>query len=178
MEGSMVYQWSEGTRVRIPAQVAGEELERLAAEGEVTPARVVDVSRPKDAPLHSHFEWDNAAAAEAYRRDQARYLLRHIKVVVKCDEGELPTVVRAFVNVALEPAEGEEVTLGTVYMTTRAAMANEYTRRQVLADALARIRQWRVIYGEYEEFAEIVAAIDAVELKDAIEQAELALVAA
>lgn len=46
------------------------------ARGELTPQLVVDEARPKDAPLHDRFEWDNKVAGEAYRRVQAQQLIR------------------------------------------------------------------------------------------------------
>ena len=171
MEGNMVYRWREGTRARVNPQVAGEELERLASAGEVTPGRIVDASRPEDAPLHTHFEWDDSEAAEAYRRDQARYLLRSIHIVREETEDAAPKLVRAFVNVHTEPDEQDESR--QVYMPTRVAMSSEYTRHQVLEDALQRIRAWRAIYGEFREFADIVEAIDSIELADAVAQLEL-----
>lgn len=50
--------------------------------GAITPDMVVEAARDPASPLHECFEWDDAAAAQAHRRDQARALLRSIRVNV------------------------------------------------------------------------------------------------
>ena len=55
------------------------ELERIRAknpEGLLLPQEVLDESRHPDHPLHQNFEWDDSSAAEKYRLDQARALIR------------------------------------------------------------------------------------------------------
>lgn len=54
-------------------QRLGEALATIqdAHGGRLEPEHVVDAARPKNSVLHKHFEWDDAAAAEAYRKDQA-----------------------------------------------------------------------------------------------------------
>jgi len=66
------------------------------AEGNLVPLDVVDAARPKKAPLHPAFEWDNSVAAEQYRVHQARNLIRSVRIVV--DESDAPTTP-AFVHV-------------------------------------------------------------------------------
>lgn len=61
----------------VPADEVVRELERIRKERqELTASAVVEESRPKDAVLHSAFEWDDALAAEAHRLNQARHLIR------------------------------------------------------------------------------------------------------
>lgn len=50
--------------------------------GRITPRSVVDDARNPESPLHGFFEWDDSKAAEAYRLDQARALIRGCPVVV------------------------------------------------------------------------------------------------
>lgn len=82
-------------------QIVGEELERIhAARGVLRPAVVVDEARPEDAPLHPYFEWRDDVAAERFRREQARAIIRSVHVVAQPDEqGAAPVVTRAFVSV-------------------------------------------------------------------------------
>jgi len=60
------------------------ELTRLAAEndGRLTPDNVVDAAQNAASPLHSWFEWDDDAAAHMYRVEQARHLIRSVRVNV------------------------------------------------------------------------------------------------
>ena len=94
----MTYQWKIPGLYGVDAQTAGEEMERIHRKhGQLSPADIVDESRPKSAPLHDIFEWRDQEAAEKYRQVQARELVRAI-VVVDSKEG-LQEPVRAFVHV-------------------------------------------------------------------------------
>ena len=93
----MVYQWKSGCRYGISAQAAGEQCEQLAKAGNLSAKSLVDVNRPEDAPLHPAFEWNDAAAAELYREEQARHIIRSI-VTVK-EQNEQETTVRAFLHI-------------------------------------------------------------------------------
>ena len=80
------YRYRPGTRVAVPAQVAGEALEaireRCAARDErMLTGAVVEAARPCDAPLHPAFSWDDSVAGEKWRRHEARNLIRSVMVV-------------------------------------------------------------------------------------------------
>lgn len=88
----------------VDAQTAGEELARIRDErGSVRPIDVVDEARPEDAPLHPVFEWDDQAAAESWRKEQARHLIRSVHVVTTSDQAPAPV----YVNVVNEEGERE-----------------------------------------------------------------------
>ena len=150
----MIYQWKQGAHVKgVKAQVAGEVLEALREQtGNILPADVVDVSRPDDAPLHPVFEWDDHVAAESYRTDQARSLLR--SVVVQRDDEEDTTPIQAFVVVRQDDDD--------VYQSTYVAMADTEMREQVLARALKELQAWQRKYRELKELATVFAAADGV----------------
>ena len=93
----MVYKWKDAARLKTDAQTAGEICERLEKNGGLTAKRLVDESRPEDAPLHKEFEWNDATAAEAYREEQARYIIRSLIVQPEATKNE---VVRAFFPMA------------------------------------------------------------------------------
>jgi hypothetical protein len=61
-------------------QKIGQALELISekAGGKLTPPAVVEAARDKRSVLHKHFEWDDARAAESFRLDQARTLIRAI----------------------------------------------------------------------------------------------------
>lgn len=58
-----------------------KRLERESPSGEVTPRGLWEAARDVDHPLHDEFEWDDSVAADAWRDEQARRLLR-IRVTV------------------------------------------------------------------------------------------------
>lgn len=76
---------------------AVNELERIEEKrGVLTPEIVVEESRDKNAVLHNIFEWDDAKAADSYRREQARKFLGNITFDVQ--ESEVNVSVRLYVN--------------------------------------------------------------------------------
>lgn len=127
------YRARDGFRLAVPAVVVATTVERLkqANDGQVTPGQVVAVSRPQDAPLHPCFEWDDPTAAEKYREDQARYLIRGYEVV-RGEEDDAPGVIA---NVCITNMEDERV-----YVSSATAMGDEEMRRQVVDDAERLLR--------------------------------------
>ena len=149
----MIYKWKEGAVQSIPAQVAGEELERIRVRhnGRLDPAYVVDASRKRSAPLHDAFEWDDAIAAKGYRLDQARSMIRHIAVIMETpSRSEAP--VRAFVSVV----RGADRS----YTSTAHALSDAELRAQVVTQAWRELEAWRKRYAELVELAEVFAVID------------------
>lgn len=77
-------------------QTIGEALAAIAttAGGDLTPKAVVEAARDPRHTLHAHFDWDDASAAEKFRQDQARAIIRCIRID---DDQEEPA--RAFLSV-------------------------------------------------------------------------------
>lgn len=74
-----------------------EELLRLQTEeGSLRPDDVVYAARDPDSILHTLFEWDDTLAAEKYRKNQARRLIRDVYVEHVVGQRIIPT--RAFVH--------------------------------------------------------------------------------
>ena len=48
--------------------------------GEVKASVVVTDAQPVSSPLHDHFQWADTLAYRAYRLDQARRLIRTVKI--------------------------------------------------------------------------------------------------
>ena len=79
-----------------PNQI-GTALSEIASQhgGELRPNYVVEAAKDETHPLHRFFEWDDKVAAHAYRVDQARALIRIVRVEI--DEEKEP--VRAFYSI-------------------------------------------------------------------------------
>lgn len=94
----MVYDWILPGMYSIPAQTAGEELDRIYHQyGKIEKAVVVEESRPENAPLHDCFEWRDDVAAEKYRENQASHIIRSIVAIG--GEEKKASAVRAYVHV-------------------------------------------------------------------------------
>lgn len=154
---SMIYGYKENKRLPVNAQVAGEELARIRKENGdfFSPAAVVIASRPKKAPLHSVFEWNDSVAAEQFREYQASYLIRAVTVIMP----ELPdsAPVRAFVSVIINDQRR--------YTSIAAAMTDENLRDQLLGDALREMQQFERKYAELSELASVIQSMSATRLR-------------
>lgn len=69
-------------------------LARLAKAGRgiLTPDAVVEAASDPGSPLHDYFEWDDTEAARKYRLDQARTLIRVVRVDVQTTTHAISTV--------------------------------------------------------------------------------------
>lgn len=131
-----------------------QELQTIEKEhGILTPNLVVKKAEDKMSPLHSHFQWDDAAAAEGYRIWQARQLIKSVKVEIKGKK------IQAFYNVKVSE-EGHRSYVSSIDVLSR----DDY-KSQVISNALGRIRHWQKQYQDVEELAEIVNEEKVVEVE-------------
>lgn len=53
--------------------------------GKITADEVLEDARNPSSPLHEQFEWDDSVAAELHRKEQARRLIRSVRVTIHTD---------------------------------------------------------------------------------------------
>jgi hypothetical protein len=140
------------------AKEVGAHLEMLREKfkGELTPKDVLDDAKNNNSPLHSFFEWDEGAAAEQYRLQQARGLIRSV-VVIYTHADQPATRIRAYVHV---PEAG-----APHYRDTKGAMSQTKTRDLVLQRAWRELKAWRARYKDLRQLADLFGAIDETEKK-------------
>jgi hypothetical protein len=76
--------WRPGARVAgVKPDEALAELERIAeaSDDELRPEAVVEAARFASSPLHPLFEWSDTVAAREYRLQQARTIVRSVRIV-------------------------------------------------------------------------------------------------
>ena len=149
----MYYKWKRQPFAGADADVIGEHIESLAKDGIITPADLVRDAKKKTSPLHECFEWDDTAAAKAYRITQAQYILRQIEVMIE-REDETSFTVRAFCHVNTEAQQG--------YTTIESARNDPELWDCVLLQAITEIKNWQQKYKDIKEFETIFAAIESV----------------
>lgn len=149
MSGRMIYAWKTPGLHKVSASVAGQEIERIRlAQGDsFAAADLVDAARPDDAPLHPEFEWNDGIAGQAYRIDQARWIMRHL-IVVRENLPDVPPV-RAFVSVR----GWEESSLSRRYTTVYQALETPRLRQSLLKDALRDIEIFERKYASLVELS-------------------------
>lgn len=130
-------------------ELRGELMAVRQQEGKLTPQIVVDVARDPEHPLHSRFEWDDAVAGEAHRRQQAHDLIRKARIVYQAaDESGPPRLVRAFVAIPTQD--------GHVFDPVEEVVEDPFRRQLALNDME---RAWKDLYRRYKEFEEFSAMI-------------------
>jgi len=131
------------------------ETVRQREGGILRPQSVVEAARDEGSPMHDQFTWDDTEAAEAYRIEQARNLIR---VYVTVLHEEKPPI-RTYVSISTERRAGGG------YYHVRDVMGDAERRDQLLRDALLQLQALRRKYAELTELAEIFHALETVAAK-------------
>lgn len=120
--------------------------------GILTPAVVLEeASGDKYPQLRSHFDWDNETAGHSHRLNQARRLIRVVKIPYKAaDESSDARTVRAFQAVRTD--RGHE------FRPAREVAEDPFLRKMLLADMQ---RDWQTMKRRWERFAEFAEMVRA-----------------
>lgn len=95
---------------------------------------VLDAARDPRCILHKHFQWDDTAAAESYRKLQARQLIQ--KCVVTVDKApDVP--IRAFVSLSTDQYAGGG------YRMTAEVLSDDDLKSQLLHDMMITLTKWK-----------------------------------
>lgn len=86
----------EHDEIEAPVKIKHSEavrraLRALERSGRLTPGDVVEAGRDPESPLHPMFEWDDGKAAERWRLEQARSLIRSVTIRVEISEDRVIT---------------------------------------------------------------------------------------
>lgn len=107
------------------------ELARLYVKyGLLSPEIVEREARNLSSPLHSEFEWDDAVAGLHHRWDQARRLIRSVRVTVTVNHVQVRSV--AYIRDPRVPAARQ------AYVSTEDAAKSDAIRYGVLDDEIRR----------------------------------------
>lgn len=128
-------------------QKIGEALAKVAAKhgGQFIPKYVVEDARDKKNPMFLHFEWDNDIAADAYRLDQARALIRAIQIVDEEAEGGS---VPAYISINDKS--------GHSYRSIADIKGSADLQAKVLAQAEKDLEAWERRYKALSDVCEVV----------------------
>lgn len=120
--------------------VVDRELEKLYLKHKTITVEVVleEAAKPKH-PLHSYFEWDNATAADRYRKVQAYALIMASKFVVQLvQDGKAPTLIKdkARVRRLVSAFRGEG------FKMRNEALADDEMRKAIIETKKGVLRSW------------------------------------
>ena len=116
-----VYQWKEGTRIVGDPQKVGQEIESLSVR---TPEAIVKKAMDEETELHNCFTWDDEAAANKWRLQEARVVVNAI-VTVEDTEDE-PITYPTFESVVINNSRQ--------YVSRQEWVQDEDLRSQVYAE--------------------------------------------
>lgn len=164
----MVYQWKTGSRFKADPNVAAGVMNELAKENRLNAESLVDVSRPEDAPLHNEFEWDDAKAAEEWRKQTGRVMIASITYVM--EESKQKEPVRAFYHLVREEKE---------YTPIEVIMKDSEKTEQLFKTALNELIAFQSKYKGIKEFSQLYREIGRLEqlyIKPAFEKQPVSLI--
>lgn len=146
----MVYEWKYNMPVK--AQIVGEHFEQLERQqGYITPKTVLDSARSEMSVIHTCFEWKDDIAAEKYREEQARSLIRNLTIrMIESDEKQVEPV-RAFVNI--QQADTSE------FISLQNVLKDEELTRQLLEQAKRDLASFTRKYSTLQELRSVFDAI-------------------
>ena len=112
---------------------------------------VVETARDRASVLHGLFEWDDAAAAEKYRLEQAQGLIRRVRVQIVAGEKRVVRV-RAYVSqTATKPVDEADVEPGT-YKSVFDVAADEGMTSHLMDEIERDLMRLQVKYSSSELF--------------------------
>lgn len=144
----------------LAASAIRTELLRIADEnnGVLNPTLVVEAARDSNNPLHAHFEWDDSAAAEAFRLAQAHGLIRRVKLTVMRPASDARRMTISSTR-AFESRPSQRSRKGG-YEPIDDILADEHKRQELVAQVLRDLRAYRRRYALLSELAAVWEAID------------------
>lgn len=139
----------------VKAEIVGEVFDQLEQEfGEVTPKNFLDASRPEDSPTHKLFEWRDEKAAELYRTEQSRHVIRDLRVEIV--DNDKTFTAPAFVNVHTAN-DGYASYQNIVHV-----FSCKEKRDSVLDRAYRELQMFKTKYSNFVELSRVITAIDEV----------------
>lgn len=123
------------------------EIQTLKA---VTPENIVDYARDEGTELHKCFQWDDAKAAENWRKQQARTIICNLKVVVETKREDKEIRFYYHDNTAKE------------YIHTIHIVRNEDEYKRLLVQAKRELQAFKERYKTIAELSKLIEEIETV----------------
>lgn len=132
-----------------------EELEHIRNQndGRLLARDVVDFARNPETALHSKFEWDDTKAAEAYRLQTARQIIKVAVVVSPVNSNDM---ISTYVSLKDDRKQG------TGYRTTVEVLSDESLTQKRINDAIDELKTFVKKYSDLKEREELQKVFDAI----------------
>lgn len=144
---AIVAKWAAGQKCfSASAQKCANEIMEIGED--VSPQEVLEKARDENTELHKCFIWDDEVAAEKYRVQQARNVLRFLVIKEETEPEDRPEI-RFFYKTDSESG----------YKPTEFIVKNEDEHKLLLERAWAELRAFKAKYSMLEELSEIFELI-------------------
>lgn len=130
----------------VDAQKVADEI--LGIGDEVTAEEVVNAARDVSRELHKCFEWDDSAAAEKWRTQQARVLFTHLVIRKETEETNEATPIHLMYNNG-----------GSTYKSAPLIFSKPDEYKKLLAKAYAELHNFKMKYAMLKELKDIFALV-------------------
>lgn len=121
-------------------------------DGKCSASDLLDASRDEKAPLHPLFEWDDSVAAEQYRLEQARLIIRSVYVIDDDKEEQKP--IRAHFHIDNNTND---------YIPTVVIMQDKDMKEALFRTALSELRRFAEKYRTLKEFSGVFSELEKLE---------------
>lgn len=132
------------------AQLIGPVLSRLSDDRKATAEGILEEARPDDSEIHPYFEWNDAVAAEEYRKDQARHMAASIEIILI----PLEEPTRAFPAVKLNDDDPNRH-----YTSMSEVVLDNRLLDQCVAEARRNLMAWQKRFQQLRAFSPALEAV-------------------
>ncbi len=157
---AIIYKYRVEGLQKVSADIAGKVCQNLTKTKDgLTPKRLVEVSRPETAPLHGEFEWNDDVAAEKFREEQARLIIKNVVIIDSSvnEERELKAVISEEVKDRAFVSTGERK---NQYVTLATALSNKEWRESLLEQAKKDMIAFKTKYHRLTELSAVFEKMD------------------
>lgn len=154
----MKISWRDGFRSSgADAEKVYQEIEIIRRrDGGIKPEAVLKQAKRKTSSMNKMFEWDDSKAAESYRVEQARGILRSISVVYS----KAPKVKTRVFHTTTAATATEDDKPRKIYQSTEELLKDPIARDELLAGAIRDALSFRRKYHCLSELAGVFKVID------------------
>ena len=150
---ALIAMWEPGYEFKFHGADAQKVYEEIKGIGpSATPEQIVDKGRDQNTELHRCFTWDDAEAAEKWRKEEARAIPHHLRIRI-----EEPTENQSAPRIFVKAAESDG------YRSIEFVVKNDNEYQQLLQRALGELLAFKKKYSVLSDREELRNLIDAVE---------------
>ena len=146
--------WAAGTPYKADPDAAYAAIMDIKARhmGAIEPRVLVEEARDPAHPLHGEFEWDDTAAAAAWREEQARHLI----IAVRIERIDGPALPPLRVFIPERRVDPQAQTKRYIHVREIQGTDAEIMRERDLRHAVESLQMWLRRYREWPELGVLV----------------------